>query len=43
MVNFPTVLFNVVNILLCLGVLVYSVKWYRFFRGESCRKLSVFW
>jgi glucose dehydrogenase len=33
MVNFPTALFNAVNILLCLGMLVYSVKWYRYFRG----------
>ena len=38
MVNFPTALFNAVNILLCLGMLVYSVKWYRLFRGGIMQK-----
>jgi glucose dehydrogenase len=38
MPNFPTVLFNAVNILLCLGMLVYSVRWYHLFRGAKMQK-----
>jgi len=42
MVNFPTAFFNAVNILLCLGMLVYSVKWYRLFRGGIMQKALSF-
>jgi hypothetical protein len=42
MVVFQAALFNTVNILLCIGMLIYSLKFYQLFRGGMMqRALSV--
>lgn len=33
MLNVPSAIINAINILLCFGMVVYSVKWYKIFRG----------
>jgi hypothetical protein len=37
-VNTLAAVFNVVNILLCIGMVVYSVKWLRLFRGGKFQR-----